>query len=514
MGAPALLNFLRDMRVTAPPRETPVKIRSAFIRMPRDEADGAMLEMVWSVEAVPVAQPSALPSDTLIDEKEAYTRLKISESTIKRMRKSGELPFERIGPGKKLVRYRLSVSPGCKTAPYHLRAIDKIKSHWYSQDLMIYKPKAENTYYCKFRRDGKPVHKSTGCTSKRDAEKWEAAYKTALAMEIVGVTQKKKAPFLKDFAADVFLPTVRIEHVKKPRTVAYYEQSVGRLTLPDSPLALKRLDEFENGDYIAYKGHLLTQNYSVSTINADLRALKRLLNVALEADVIPKVRKITLLAGANKRDFVATKVDEAEYLAASPELNNHVATLMSEMGFRPEEIHRMEWPHIRENKITVFKGKITPSTRSIDVTPAVMKVLIAKGLLDDRLRASQKWVFPAPTKEGHINSNSTKKQHLKALKIVREQRAFRLGKNVKEIEFDFVPYSIRHTAITRRAEEGNSAPDLMYWAGHADIKTTMGYIHLASQAINERVTAAREKCEVQKVVRDFAFSGEIAETVQ
>ena len=239
-----------------------------------------------------------------------------------------------------------------------------------------------------------------------------------------------------------------------------------------------------------------------------------MLNVALEADIIPEVPKITLLAGANKRGFVASKADEVEYLAASPELNTHVATLMFEMGFRPEEIHRMEWTHIRENKITVFKGKTTPSVRSIDVTPAVMKVLVAKGLLNERVRESQKWVFPAPTKEGHINSNSTKKQHLKALKIVREQRAFRLGKNVKEIEFDFVPYSIRHTAITRRAEDGNSAPDLMYWAGHADIKTTMGYIHLASQTINERVTAAREKGEVQKVVRDFDSAVKIAETVQ
>ena len=93
------------------------------------------------------------------------------------------------------------------------------------------------------------LHKSTGCTSKRDAEKWEAAYKTALAMGNVGVTQKKKAPLLKDFATDVFLPNVRIEHVTKPRTVAYYEQSMGRLTycakkeegkpsLPDSPWRL------------------------------------------------------------------------------------------------------------------------------------------------------------------------------------------------------------------------------------------------------------------------------------
>jgi len=109
----AVLDLLREIKVTAPEPQkhnTTGAIRPTFFRgaaWPEDDVEVKAVEMV-PVVGLP-AQPPALLSDTLIDEKDACSRLKISESTIKRMRKSGELPFERVGPGKKLVRYRLSV---------------------------------------------------------------------------------------------------------------------------------------------------------------------------------------------------------------------------------------------------------------------------------------------------------------------------------------------------------------------------------------------------------------------
>jgi excisionase family DNA binding protein len=69
----------------------------------------AKVEAVTQPRAVTAALPPALPGDTLIKEKRACQLLEISESTIKRMRKNNEIPFERVGPGKKLVRYRMSV---------------------------------------------------------------------------------------------------------------------------------------------------------------------------------------------------------------------------------------------------------------------------------------------------------------------------------------------------------------------------------------------------------------------
>ena len=50
-------------------------------------------------------------------------------------------------------------------------------------------------------------------------------------------------------------------------------------------------------------------------------------------------------------------------------------------------------------------------------------------------RNQSQWVFPAPTKSGHIDPSSIRKQHAKAIKDSKVPK--------------FVIYSIRHTAITR-----------------------------------------------------------------
>ena len=82
-------------------------------------------------------------------------------------------------------------------------------------------------------------------------------------------------------------------------------------------------------------------------------------------------------------------------------------------------------------------------------------------------------MFPAATKSGHIDASSYKKQHEKAVKDSGLLR--------------FVPYSLRHTAITNLAMTGSDAPALMYWAGHRSLSTTMRYIHLAADSVNKRV---------------------------
>ena len=120
-------------------------------------------------------------------------------------------------------------------------------------------------------------------------------------------------------------------------------------------------------------------------------------------------------------------------------------------------------------------------------------------------------MFSPPTISGHIDHSSTKKQHEKAVQAVREAKAARVGKFEDEIDFDFVPYSLRHTFLTRLAATGMDAPALMYIAGHRNLATTMKYIHLASVSVNERLRAARKKIKPQKVVAIFAFRTEEGE---
>ncbi len=79
-----------------------------------------------------------------------------------------------------------------------------------------------------------------------------------------------------------------------------------------------------------------------------------------------------------------------------------------------------------------------------------------KAILEMRLEQSRgcKWIFPAPTKSGHIEKSSLHKQH--AIAIKEATRLLPEQNGVKTLQFeDFDLYSLRHTCLTR-------------WAPHMD----------------------------------------------
>ena len=63
------------------------------------------------------------------------------------------------------------------------------------------------------------------------------------------------------------------------------------------------------------------------------------------------------------------------------------------------------------------------------------------------------WVWPAPTRSGHLESSSLKKQHARAF---REAATESKKNNLKPVR-QFVLYSLRHTFLTRLGESGCDA---------------------------------------------------------
>jgi integrase len=92
-------------------------------------------------------------------------------------------------------------------------------------------------------------------------------------------------------------------------------------------------------------------------------------------------------------------------------------------------------------------------------------VVCASPLEKHRYRAaglSDQWVFPAPTRSGHIEQSSLKKRHKEAC-------------TAAGVEY-FVPYTLRHTCLARWA----SAIDpytLAYLAGYSSFAPTRRYVH-------------------------------------
>jgi len=210
----------------------------------------------------------------------------------------------------------------------------------------------------------------------------------------------------------------------------------------------------------------------ISSVNSCLRALRRVLRLAVEWAVLRSSPKVKVLSGERRRERVLTSKEEALYLAAALPLLHDVSTVLFDTGIRPEECHSLRWENInwhggRNGALLITKGKTRAARR---VLPLSLRVRVA---LERRWRLAGEpgagWLWPAETKDGHINHDSLKLQHKKALKLSKV-RAFEV-------------YSIRHTFLTRLGESGCDAWTLARIAGHSGISISQRYVHSSEDAV-------------------------------
>jgi len=141
-------------------------------------------------------------------------------------------------------------------------------------------------------------------------------------------------------------------------------------------------------------------------------------------------------------------------------------------GLRPEECFRLRWEHINLNgerygALRVSEGKTKAARRIIPLTLRVRTVLEA--LWENADRPDEGWVFPAPTKQGHVWHDSIRVQHRNAL-------------NASKVR-PFVVYDLRHTFLTRLGESGCDVWTLARIAGHSSIKMSERYVHPGAEAV-------------------------------
>jgi len=122
----------------------------------------------------------------------------------------------------------------------------------------------------------------------------------------------------------------------------------------------------------------------------------------------------------------------------------------------------------------------TPAAKR--VIPFTMRV---KGVLEMRWEAAKRptegWVFPAPTKSGHIDQGSTRKQHYAVFK---EANSDKEGKPLRlPVLRPFVLYSLRHTFLTKLGESGCDVWTLARIAGHSSIAMSSRYVHPSQDAV-------------------------------
>jgi integrase len=163
---------------------------------------------------------------------------------------------------------------------------------------------------------------------------------------------------------------------------------------------------------------------------------------------------ISLLPGERHRERVVTLDEERQYLDNAPEPLKSIATILADSGLRPDECYRMRWENLnwengRNGTLLVTDGKTAAARRVIPMSPRVRFILEARW--ESAKKPGDGWVWSAPTKSGHVDHSSLKKQHARAFRLLNEAikgRNEKHGTKEKSLRA-WVLYSFRHTFLTR-----------------------------------------------------------------
>lgn len=331
--------------------------------------------------------------------------------------------------------------------------------------------------------NGNMIRESTKQGNDKVARQMESAHRTSLAKGEVGIREKKPIPTLADFIEKRFEPWAKATFEKaSPKTWIDWYRVGMRALKAYRPLSGCKLDEITSEKMAEFAAHRQTEGLQVSSINSTLRILRRILRLAVEWGVLDNCRKVKLLPGERRRERVVTPEEEAKYLAVASEPLASVATILCDTGMRPEECFRLCWESIswangRHGTLLVTHGKTSAARRVLPMTPRVRYVLEMRWESLDK--PTEGWVWAAPTKSGHIESSSLKRQHKQTFQALAEHAKRDNQKPIRK----FVLYSLRHTFLTRLGESGCDAWTLARIAGHSDIRISARYVHPSEDAV-------------------------------
>lgn len=342
--------------------------------------------------------------------------------------------------------------------------------------MPLYRNRRSPFWWYSVTIDGQRVRKSTGLAAKKInrplAQQVESdAVGQARLHGVQAITQKP--PILREFAESVFLPWVDDSHSIEPKTKVYYK--TGWRLLKDTPLADKRMDQITNSD--CQVTNFPCSNY---TANTALCTLRRVFGVAKEmkriAFEIPTFKKRKVW-GRTAEMSTAQAEKIGSYLNGDP---RDALVILRATGCRPKECFSLRWEfmHLEEGYYRNPNGKTINSQRPIPLLDESKAVLQRRHL--EQGSPAEGWVFPSPSKSGHIVSIT---------------KAFGIARKAAGVPSQFCLYTARHGAGTELASVV-SLKQVMDILGHSDARTAMRYQHPDVANTQARLDAARTNARI------------------
>lgn len=336
--------------------------------------------------------------------------------------------------------------------------------------MSLYKPAKSRFWHFDFRFKGGRFHGSTGCTTKRDAERFEAEQRRQAALG-----QDVKPAITLDHAGQAWW-TAKGQYLRSKATVDYQlanlVSGLGKGT-PLGEIDLKAVDR-----YIA-KRRATVGNASV---NRETALLRRIVNwsAARGYDTPEIAWKEARLREPPPQTRVLAADEEQDLFAVLPESLRPLVAFALLSGQRKSEIVRLRWSDLDIPNMRATIPVKGDQRHSFPLTPRLLEII---GLQPKA--AAQVFTYvcerSAPRRKDRPARVKGMRYPFSVQGWDRKWRKALRDAGITGYRF----HDNRHTAASRLDLE--TAFELL---GHSDIRTTKRYFHTAEDRVRERMVAA------------------------
>ena len=322
-------------------------------------------------------------------------------------------------------------------------------------------------FYYDFEFGGRRYHKSTRMTNQRAAEQVESVLKGELVQGRNGLRPYKQPPLFGEYV-QTFLK--RIEKPLAQNTVDLHNNSLKsllklfKIRFLDQ-ITRSMIEDFKAGRAKEFKKGSKTQLVSPATVNRELGSLKKILNMAVDDELITinPARKVQPFPEEIPDVHILSFIEELNYLALASEPLKSVAIVMLGQGMRPDEVFRMAYSNLDffNRTILIVRGKTKNAKRTLSMSQEVFELLKARR----QSHPDDYWVFPSPRKPG---------THLGSVRKAHDNVCEKMG-----LRGTIDLYNLRHTFATRCILSGIDVTILQKILGHSEIGMTMRYVKIA-----------------------------------
>ncbi len=380
--------------------------------------------------------------------------------------------------------------------------------------MAVYKRDRSKFYWTSFVFRGERVQQSTKCTSKKEAQQYEADLRHQLNWNGLDLDSRKEKPpavftFEQDCKAylDSLDGRVKESTLRRYRTASmaplefFKKSTVAQLDRKDIDAFISwRQKQKKKAPALLKKGRKSkpTKVVMPATVNRELALIRTVVNYAKPGhwqtiSSPDRSHRLKFLTEDSKKDRHIDSSEIRRYLRECSRPLKDVARIMLYTGMRPSEVMVLDCPSINffTGFIQISDGKTEAAKRKIKMNARVRAIM-------------RRLVRSSPNNLLFPGGNRGKSED----PIVKLSNAHHAAIRRSGVAETIRLYDFRHTFATRAVEAGVDLMTLMKILGHADIKMVMRYAHPTEQhqaeAIDKISRHRSSSMDSPSVVRNVA----------